>query len=190
MKFKEGDILEFDGNGPYSAVKGAKAIFKEYTKGYSGEEYIKVEWIRDGFSGNQEDGNYYESQFTKVEDFFIQKENRIFEENKKVMKIDFKEGVQRVIDLLEQSSIDFEKDMLQDIVDIARDGEGDSLLEDIEELIESIRINKRFVEEAIDKLENVGTLQEVLKAMRNTVFEEEESTVLKAFFDVNDVTFE
>ena len=189
MKLVKGDILEFDGNGPYAAVKGAKAIFKEYTKGYSGEEYVKVEWIRDGLSGNQEDGDYYESQFTKVEEVSTQKENRIFEENKKVMKIDFKKSVQRVVDLLEQHRVDFEKDMLQDIKIIASREEEDAI-DEIGDIIESIQINKRYVEEAIDKLKNADRLVEVLKAMRNTVFEEDEATVLKAFFDVDSVTID
>lgn len=189
MKLVKGDILKFKGAETYAAAKGAKAIFKGYKKGHSGEEYINVEWIRDGFSGNQEDGAYYEYMFEKIEEVSPQKEDRIFEENKKVMKIDFKEGVQRVIELLEQFNIDFEKDMLRDIKVIA-DREEEDAFEDIEEIIDSIKINKRYVEEAIDKLKNADRLVEVLKAMRNTVFEEEEATVLKAFLGVDSVTID
>ena len=68
MKLVKGDILEFKGAGIYAAVKGAKAIYQNHTKGSSGEEYINVEWIRDGFSGKQEDGAYYEYMFEKVEE--------------------------------------------------------------------------------------------------------------------------
>ena len=68
MKLVKGDILEFEGAKTYSAIKGAKAIFKGYSKGSSGEEYITIEWIRDGFSGKQEDGAYYEYMFKKVEE--------------------------------------------------------------------------------------------------------------------------
>ena len=177
MKLKEGDMLEFDGKGPYAAVKGAKAIFKGYTKGYNGEEYIKVEWIRDGFSGNQEDGGYHESQFKKVE------------QNKKVMNIDFKESVQRVIDLLVDFSEGFEKDMLQDIKSIAFHEEEDAV-DQIKDIIESIQINKRYAEEAITRLGKADSLKDVLLAMRNTVFEEEEATVLKAFLGVDSVTID
>ena len=105
------------------------------------------------------------------------------------MKIDFKKSVQRVVDLLEQHRVDFEKDMLQDIKIIASREEEDAI-DEIGDIIESIQINKRYVEEAIDKLKNADRLVEVLKAMRNTVFEEDEATVLKAFFDVDSVTID
>ena len=63
MKFKEGDILEFDGRGIFSAKKGAKAICKGYRK-----IFIIVEWIRDELSNEQKDGGYYEYHFTKTEE--------------------------------------------------------------------------------------------------------------------------
>ena len=187
MKLVKGDIVRFDGNGPYAAVKGARAIYMGHAQGYSGEEYITVQWIRDGFSGNQEDGNYYESQFTKVEEVSTQKEDRIFEENKKVMKIDFKEGVQRVIDLLVDFNEGFEADMLRDIKVIA-DREEENALEEIEGIIESIRLYKRYAEDAITRLEKANSLKDVLLAMRNTMFEEDEASVLMAFLGVDSVT--
>jgi hypothetical protein len=68
MKFKEGDILEFDGFGYYLAKKGATAICKGYEIDEDGEEFIQIEWIRNKLSDEQSDGGYYESQFTKVEE--------------------------------------------------------------------------------------------------------------------------
>jgi hypothetical protein len=64
-KFKEGDILEFDGEGSYSAEKGARAI---YVGVNSRDELIDVTWIRDGKDKKQSNGGYFESMFTKVED--------------------------------------------------------------------------------------------------------------------------
>lgn len=188
MKLKIGDILMFQGGKSYAAELGARAIYKG-TKTEHGEEYIQVEWIRDGKDHGQQDGGYDESQFTKVEEVSTQKEVRIFEEIKKekVMKVDFKAGTQRVIDMLVDFSEGFEKDMLQDIKIIVNREEEDAV-DQIEEIIESIRTNKRYVEEAIDKLKHADRLVEVLKAMRNTVFEEEEATVLKVFFGVDSVT--
>lgn len=61
-KFKEGDILEFDGMGHYHAKAGATAICKGYKK-IDGTEYLMVEWIRDELSEEQEDGGYYEQNF-------------------------------------------------------------------------------------------------------------------------------
>jgi hypothetical protein len=68
MKFKEGDILEFDGIGRWSAKKGATATCKGYEIDDEGEEFIIVEWIRNELSGTQNNGGYYESQFKKVEE--------------------------------------------------------------------------------------------------------------------------
>jgi len=61
MKFKEGDILVFNGTGRryYAATDLATAI----CKGYKGKMVI-VEWIRDGHDMGQQDGNYYEEMFT------------------------------------------------------------------------------------------------------------------------------
>lgn len=190
MKLVEGDILEFDGKGPYAAVKGAKAIFKGYKKGHNGEEYIKVEWIRDGLSGNQEDGGYHESQFTKVEEVSTQKQVRIFEEiKKKVMNVNFKEGKERVIRRLVDFMEDFEKDMLQDIkIIINRDNE--DATGDIEDIIECIRDHQNNTQLAIDKVTNANSLFEILKAMENTVFEEDEATILQAFLGVDSVTID
>ena len=68
MKFKIGDILEFDGNGTYSAKKGAKAVFTgQYDVDCDGGELIEVKWIRDGNDNGQNDGGYYLSMFTKIE---------------------------------------------------------------------------------------------------------------------------
>jgi hypothetical protein len=63
MKFKEGDILEFDGNGTYSAKKGATATCTGYS---DNGEYVKVIWNIDEFWNGQDDGGYNEWQFTKI----------------------------------------------------------------------------------------------------------------------------
>jgi len=68
MKFKEGDILEFDGIGRWAAKKGATGICRGYEIDNEGEEFIQIEWIISELSNGQSDGGYYESQFTKVEE--------------------------------------------------------------------------------------------------------------------------
>jgi hypothetical protein len=68
MKFKEGDILEFDGFGYYLAKKGATGICRGYEIDEDGEEFIQIEWIISELSNGQSDGGYYESQFAKVEE--------------------------------------------------------------------------------------------------------------------------
>lgn len=192
MKLVKGDILEFDGNGSYAAEKGARAIYKG-TKIEYGIEYIQVEWIRDGKDHGQDNGGYHESQFTKVEEVSFEKENRIFEykENKKekVMNVDFKAGKERVVQRLVSFIEDFEKDMLQDIkIIVNRDNENTT--DEVENIIESIRTNQKYTQLAIDKLANANSLFEILEAMENTVFEEDEATILQAFLGVDSVTID
>lgn len=192
MKLKIGDILEFDGYGPYAAEKGARAIYKG-TKIEHGIEYIQVEWIRDGKDQGQDNGGYSESQFTKVEEVSFEKENRIFEykevKKEKVMKVDFKAGKERVVQRLVSFIEDFEKDMLQDIkIIVNRDNENTT--DEVENIIESIRTNQKYTQLAIDKLANANSLFEILKAMENTVFEEDEATILQAFLGVDSVTID
>ena len=43
-RFKEGDILEFEGEGSYSAEKGARAIYVGVNS-HKGDELIDVTWI-------------------------------------------------------------------------------------------------------------------------------------------------
>jgi hypothetical protein len=103
------------------------------------------------------------------------------------MKVNFNEGVQRVIDLLVEFDNDFEADMLQDIKIIAN-REEENTIDEIEKIIESIKIQKRCVKEAIERLEKADSLKDILLAMRNTVYEEEEAAILKAFLSIDNIT--
>lgn len=190
MRLVKGDILEFNGEINYAAKKGAKAIFEFHYTGYNYEQYIKVKWIRDELSGNQSDGGYFESQFTKVEEVSTQKEDRIFEENKKKdMKFNFVEGKERVVAMINESLESLEDALLHDIRIIAGEG-GPSALEDIESLIESIRHNKKLCETAIKRVKAAGSIQGVLKAMEYTSFEDMEETVLCELFGLNSLTID
>jgi|LakMenEpi03Aug12_release.lakeMendotaPanAssembly.Ray.scaffolds.fasta_scaffold541955_2 hypothetical protein len=175
MKFKEGDILEFIGVDTYSAQKGARAIYK----GDNG--LIQVEWIRDELSGSQMDGGYYSGWFIKVGELETQKEDRILKENKKVMKFNLEEGKQRVIKMLEEHIVDFKTDMLQDIKGVINEDREDTI-EQIDDIIGSIKNNTLFVNIAIEGVREAITVTEVLDAMENTCFEEtEERTILVLF---------
>jgi hypothetical protein len=191
MKFKEGDILEFEGAYSYSAKKGATAIVEEYYTGWNDEEWLKVKWIRDELSGNQEDGGYFENHFTKVEEVSQQKEDRIFEEIKKekVMKFNFKEGKQRVIDMLEGHIEDFEFDMLQDIKMSIQDINDDTV-DQIEDIIKTIKTNTNHCMKAIEKVQNSSTVAEILTSMESTCYEEMEETVLTELFGLSSITRE
>jgi hypothetical protein len=190
MKLEIGDILEFEGAKSYAAEKGARAIYKG-TYNASDEEFIRVEWIRDGKDHDQDDGGYFFSQFTKVEEVSFEKENRIFEykeiKKEKVMKVDFKAGKERVVQRLITFIEDFEQDMLGDIKIIVN-SDRENKTEQINEILDTIKTHKGFTEDAIARLEKAYSLKDILLAMRNTVFEEDEATILQAFLDVDSVT--
>jgi hypothetical protein len=189
MKFKKGDIVEFQGAHNYSAKKGATAIVENYYTGHDDNEYLKVKWIRDGLSGNQEDGGYFENHFTKVEEISQQKENRIFEENKKVMKFNFNEGKQRVIDMLETHIENFEFDMLQDIRTVINE-DREEIVDQIEDIIKTIKTNTNHCMKAIEKVQNSSTVAEILASMELTCYEEMEETVLTELFGLESITRE
>jgi hypothetical protein len=187
MKFKKGDIVEFQGAATYAAKKGARAVCVENEFG----DYLKVEWIRDGLDNGQKDGGYSEAWFTKVEEVSQQKEDRIFEEIKKekVMKFNFKEGKQRVIDMLEGHIEDFEFDMLQDIKMSIQDIDDDTV-DQIEDIIKTIKTNTNHCMKAIEKVQNSSTVAEILLSMELTCYEGMEETVLAYLFGLEDITRE
>ena len=184
MKFKEGDILEFKGVPTYAAKKGATAI----CTGDNG--YVQIEWIRNELSGDQADGGYHPAWFTKIGEVSIQKEDRIFEENKeKVMKYNFKEGKQRVIKMLEEHIFDFKTDMSQDIKTIINE-EREDVIDQVEDIIDTIRINTNYHETAINKVKQASTIVEILDAMESTVYEEMEEAVLSELLGLESITRE
>lgn len=67
MKFERGEVIELKGAETYNAKKGDKAICKGYFL-YNEEEFIDIEWVRDGDSDGQLNGGYYESMFIKSEE--------------------------------------------------------------------------------------------------------------------------
>jgi hypothetical protein len=187
MKFKEGDILEFIGVETYSAKKGARAICT------GNNDFLQVEWIRDELSGSQMDGGYYSGWFIKVGELETQKEDRILKENKKVMKFNFEEGKQRIIKMLEEHIVDFKKDMLQDIkITINEDADisGTNAIDQIEDIIETIKTNTNYCEKAIGKVKQAKSIAEVLLAMENTCYEEMEETTLNELFGLEGITIE
>jgi hypothetical protein len=189
MKFKKGDIVEFQGAYSYSAKKGATAIVEEYYTGWDGEEYVKVKWIRNGLSGEQSDGGYSENYFIKVEEVSQQKEDRIFEENKKDMKFNFNEGKQRVIDMLEGHIEDFEFDMLQDVKMSIQDINKNTV-DQIEDTIRTIKTNTNHCMKAIGKVQNSSTVAKILASMENTIYEGMEETVLAELFGLSSIARE
>jgi hypothetical protein len=187
LLFTSGDMLVFSNTNVkrmYSAQSGAKAIFKGFVDWTEGE-LIKVEWIRDGLDNKQDDGGYFISDFVKVEEVSTQKEDRIFEENKeKSMKFNFEEGKQRVTAMMSERVDNFTHDMLQDIRLVINE-DRDETLDQIEGIIESIRYTKRNIENATERVKSAITIQEVLEAMNDTMFEDMEETVLGELFNVD-----
>jgi hypothetical protein len=175
MKLKKGDILEFDPDRSiYAAQKGAKAIFQRYEKSRDGEDYVSVKWIRDELSGSQQDGEYFECMFIKAEEVSSQKEDRIFEENKKVMKFDFENGKKLLIEYFNCEIERAEQYALEYI-------RGLDDMDDIESEVDSFRYAKREHDERVRNIELSNTLSQVFKALIDSCLEDDDDTIMSFF---------
>ena len=105
----------------------------------------------------------------------------------KNLEFNFEEGKQRVIDMLENHISDFERDMMHD-VKITIDRAKVDVLEEVEEIIETARMNRNYAEKAIVKVQNANSIIKILAAMENTVYEEMEETVLNELFGLKSIT--
>jgi predicted DNA-binding antitoxin AbrB/MazE fold protein len=105
------------------------------------------------------------------------------------MKYNFKEGKQRVIKMLEEHIFNFKADMSQDIKTIINE-EREDAIEQVEDIIESIRMNTNYCEMAINKVKQSSTVVEILDAMESTAYEEMEETVLSELLGLESITRE
>jgi hypothetical protein len=168
MKFKKGDILEFKGVKTYAAKKGAKAIC------VSNDDYLYVEWIRNGDDNDQGNGGYHTEWFTKVEEVSTQGENRIFEENKKVMKFDFERGKQQLIEWMDNEFDCTYGYSLQYIKEL-------STIAEVQNEVESFR---RFEESWVGKTAAVNratTMREIFEALKDTAIEDDDNFIIELF---------
>jgi AAA+ ATPase superfamily predicted ATPase len=169
MKFKKGDILEFKGVKNYSAKKGAKAICT-----YCGNNYVYVEWIRNGLDNDQDNGGYHPFWFTKVEEVSTQGENRILKENKKVMKFDFEKGKQQLLEWMDNEFDCTYGYSLQYIKEL-------STIAEVQDEVESFR---RFEESWVGKTAAVNratTMREIFKALEDTAIEDDDNFIIELF---------
>lgn len=170
-KFEIGDILVFSGSNSYAAKPGAKAIFK------GGEgHFLMVEWIRDELSGEQMNGLYSDLYFTKLEEGYTPKEDRILIENEKDMKFDFEKGK---ILLMEYFQDELERGKNYTLQAIK---ESDNF-EDIENEIDSFRYFINDIENTNGKITKSKTLSDIFKALIDTDLEDEDETVLSFFIE-------
>jgi hypothetical protein len=168
MEFKKGDILEFKGVKNYSAKKGAKAICVYV------DNYVYVDWIRDGLDNDQDNGGYEKEWFTKVEEVSTQGENRIFEENKKDMKFDFERGKRQLITWMDNEFDCNYGYSLQYIKEL-------STIEDVQYEVESFR---RFEENWVGKTAAVNratTMREIFEALKDTAIEDDDNFIIELF---------
>ena len=168
MAFKKGDILEFKGVKNYSAKKGAKAIC------VSNDNYLYVEWIRNGDDNDQDNGGYHEEWFTKVGEVSTQEENRIFEENKKDMKFDFERGKQQLIEWMDHEFDCTYGYSLQYIKEL-------STIADVQNEVESFR---RFEESWVGKtaaVKRATTMREIFEALKDTAIEDDDNFIIELF---------
>ena len=105
------------------------------------------------------------------------------------MKFNFKEGKQRVIDMLENHIENFEFDMLQDIRIVINE-DREEKVDTIEDIIKTIKTNTNHCMKAIEKVQNSSTVAEILTSMELTCYEEMEETVLTELFGLESITRE
>jgi hypothetical protein len=168
MEFKKGDILEFKGVPTYAAKKGAKAIC------VGNNDYLQVEWIRNGDDNDQINGGYHTEWFIKVGEVSTQKEDRIFEENKKVMKFDFEKGKEQLLTWMDNEFDCSYGYSLQYIKELSTIGE-------IQNEVESFR---RFEESWVGKTAAVNratTMREIFEALKDTAIEEDDNFIIELF---------
>ena len=176
MKFKEGDILEFDGIGSYAAKKGATAICKGYEIDEDGESFIQVQWIRNELSEGQDDGGYYESQFTKVGEVSTQEEDRILSEIKKekVMKFDLEKGKEGLVEYF-QGDFDRATEYSLEYIKSCDD------MDLVELEVKSFRAFKEEHNKMIGRIEYATTLSQIFSALDDTALEDDDETILSFF---------
>ena len=108
----------------------------------------------------------------------------------KDLKYNFKEGKQRVINLLKGFIVDYKADMLTDIkITLEEDAiiSDTDVIDQIADIIKTIKTNTNFCEKAIEKVQNSDTVAEILSSMENTPYEEMEETVLSYLFGLDDL---
>ena len=168
MKFKKGDILEFKGVKTYAAKKGAKAIC------VGNNDYLQVEWIRNGDDNDQINGGYHPEWFIKVGEVSTQDEGRIFEENKKIMKFDFEKGKQQLLEWMDNEFDCTYGYSLQYIKEL-------STIAEVQNEVESFR---RFEESWVGKTAAVNratTMREVFAALQDTAIEDDDNFIIELF---------
>jgi hypothetical protein len=189
---KVGDIIKLENNDMMRAKKDAIAEVK-FIDNVDNDTWVTVEWL-DDLAFGQKDGKYDVTRFTKIKEEASQKEDRIFEENKKEkvmkdLKFNFEEGKQRVTNMLEEHIADFTNDMFQDIKIIVAE-DGSDALDQIDDIIETIHMNTNYCEKAIGRVKIAKSIAEVLGAMENTCYEEMEETILNELFGLESITIE
>jgi hypothetical protein len=107
----------------------------------------------------------------------------------KNLRFNFEEGKQRVIAMLEEHVDSFTNEMFQDI-GIVVNRDKDRTVDEIEDIIQSIRLNFNACKNAISKVKSATSIIEVIEAMDDTGFEEMEETVLNELFGLESITID
>ena len=172
MKFKKGDILEFKGVETYAAKKGAKAIC------VGNDDYLQVEWIRNGDDNDQINGGYHADWFIKVEDVSTQEEDRILSEIKKekVMKFDLEKGKEGLVEYF-NSDFDRANEYSLEYIKSCDD------MDDVEREVRSFRAFKEEHNKVIGRIEYATTLSQIFSALDDTAMEDDDETILSFFIE-------
>jgi len=180
MKFKKGDILEFNPQGVYSAKKGAKAVFTgQYYTDRDGGELIEIKWIRDGDDNGQNDGEYYEHMFAKSEEQPFKKESRILKEKKDMKTFNFEKGKTALIHYFDYQFEMAEEGALMCIHSMLD-------MDSIGKEVESFSLYERDYIDRVVAIKNASTLKEIFDLIEDTNLENDDEVIIDFFMHEED----
>jgi hypothetical protein len=180
MKFKNGDILEFNPQGVYSAKKGAKAIFTgQYYIDCDGGELIEVKWVRDGNDNGQNDGEYYLHMFVKVEDQDNLKESRILKEKKDMKTFNFEKGKKALTQYFDTQFERVEEEALMCIHSMLS-------MDSIGREVESFQLYEKDYIDKVVAIRNASTLKEIFDLIEDTDLEDDDEVIIDFFMHEED----
>ncbi len=180
MKFKKGDILEFDPQGVYSAKKGAKAVFTgQYYTDRDGGELIEIKWVRDGDDNGQNDGEYYEHMFAKSEEQSFKKESRILKEKKDMKTFNFEKGKTALIHYFDHQFEMAEEGALMCIHSMLS-------MDSIGREVESFNLYEKDYIDRVVAIKNASTLKEIFDLIEDTNLENDDEVIIDFFMHEED----
>jgi hypothetical protein len=178
----EKNIPEFVTLGTVEFLFGYKKTYKGMTKAATIEKINNLQYKSPLLEDFTTKPGFVEKRLSLQEEHEKQNQVRILSEIKedKIMKVkfDFNEGILRVKGYLENNIEQTKTDLFQDIKQCDD-------IDDLRRAISDFEFNERVIEQAIENLEQAGSILEVLNAVEDTVLGGLDETVIGLLFNVD-----